>query len=169
MQLKLQFIIYFSDLNYFMTKKILTYGTFDLFHIGHVRLLKRLRDLGDELVVGCSTDEFNLIKEKKSIFTYSERKEILEACRFVSKVIPEHNWEQKIEDIEREGISIFGIGDDWAGKFDHLRDFVQVVYLPRTEDISTSDIKNVAKKIKSDKKLNSFNILEQLKKSIEQI
>ena len=152
-----------------MPKKVLTYGTFDLFHVGHVRLLSRLRSLGDELVVGCSTDEFNLIKDKKSIFTFEERKEILESCKFVSKVIPENDWEQKIEDIKREEISIFGIGDDWAGNFDYLKDFAQVVYLPRTENISTTDIRNVAKKIKADKKLNSLNILDQLKKAINQI
>lgn len=152
-----------------MVKKVLTYGTFDLFHVGHVRLLSRLKNLGDELIVGCSTDEFNFEKGKKSIISFEDRKEILESCIHVSKVIPETSWEQKKEDILKEEISIFGIGDDWAGKFDHLSKYAQIVYLPRTEDISTTDIKQVAQNIKSDKKLAVLNKLKKIKESIEKL
>jgi glycerol-3-phosphate cytidylyltransferase len=152
-----------------MSKKIITYGTFDLFHVGHVRLLKRLSNLGDELIVGCSTDKFNLEKGKESILTFEERKEILESCKYVSKVIPENSWDQKIIDIKQEGISIFGIGDDWAGKFDFLSEHVEVVYLPRTQEISTTEIKEIAKSIKNEKKILAQKILSQLKDAIENI
>ena len=122
-------------------KTILTYGTFDLFHIGHVRLLKRLSELGDRLVVGISSDEFNELKGKKSFFSYAERAEIISACKYVDEVFPEHNWEQKVSDVKRVGADIFAIGDDWNGQFDFLSDYCEVVYLPRTENISTTDIK----------------------------
>jgi len=121
---------------------VLTYGTFDLFHIGHVRLLKRLSNLGDRLVVGCSSDEFNMIKGKKTAVPYEERKEILLSCRYVSDVFPEHNWEQKRNDILREQADIFGMGDDWTGKFDDLSDIVEVIYLTRTDGISTTQLKD---------------------------
>lgn len=120
---------------------VLTYGTFDLFHVGHVRLLRRLSKLGDKLVVGCSTDEFNKIKGKTTVIPYSQRKETLEACRYVSKVIPEQSWDQKRQDILNEKASIFAMGDDWAGHFDELKDMVKVIYLPRTENISTTELK----------------------------
>lgn len=122
-------------------KTVLTYGTFDLFHLGHVRLLRRLSALGDRLIVGCSTDEFNDIKGKRSVMSYAQRVEILESCRFVSKVIPENTWEQKREDILREKVDVFGMGSDWEGKFDALCDIVQVVYLPRTEGVSTTQLR----------------------------
>ena len=122
---------------------VITYGTFDLFHFGHVRLLKRLRSLGDRLVVGCSSDEFNLLKGKKTVVPYTHRKEILLSCRYVSDVFPENNWEQKRDDIIREKADIFGMGHDWTGKFDDLSDLVKVVYLPRTEGISTTDLKDL--------------------------
>lgn len=122
-------------------KTVITYGTFDLFHLGHVRLLHRLSNLGDRLVVGCSTDEFNATKGKKCIMPFEHRQEILDACRFVDKVIPERNWEQKREDIIKEKAAIFCMGDDWLGKFDDLKDLCEVVYLPRTEDISTTDLR----------------------------
>ncbi len=128
-------------------KTVLTYGTFDLFHLGHVRLLRRLAALGDELIVGCSTDEFNHLKNKKSAMSFEHRMEILEACRYVTKVIPERDWDQKQIDIERENVDIFGMGDDWKGKFDHLKEFCEVVYLPRTEDISTSLLVNEIKSL----------------------
>ncbi|MCA0433899.1 MAG: adenylyltransferase/cytidyltransferase family protein [Proteobacteria bacterium] len=120
---------------------VITYGTFDLFHVGHVRLLKRLADLGDRVVVGCSTDEFNRIKGKSVAIPYDQRVEILLACRFVNHVFPESNWEQKREDVLREGANIFAMGDDWAGKFDFLSDIVKVVYLRRTEGISSTQVK----------------------------
>lgn len=121
---------------------VITYGTFDLFHFGHVRLLKRLRALGDKLVIGCSSDEFNSLKGKKTVVPYAHRREILLSCRYVSDVFPEHNWEQKREDIIREKADIFGMGHDWTGKFDDLCDLVKVVYLPRTDGISTTDLKH---------------------------
>ncbi len=122
-------------------KRVLTYGTFDLFHIGHIRLLERARALGDSLVVGLSTDEFNLKKGKKSVFGYAERFAILSAVRHVDKIIPEDNWEQKLDDVMANEISVFVIGDDWEGKFDFLMPHCEVVYLPRTSGISTTYIK----------------------------
>ena len=122
-------------------KVVITYGTFDLFHVGHIRLLKRLSALGDKLIVGISSDEFNALKGKKSFFSYEERAEIIESCKYVSAVFPEHNWQQKKDDIIKYNADIFAMGDDWAGKFDDLKDVCSVVYLPRTEDISTTAIK----------------------------
>jgi glycerol-3-phosphate cytidylyltransferase len=122
-------------------KRILTYGTFDLFHIGHIRLLERARALGDYLAVGLSTDEFNLKKGKKSVFSYPERFAILNAVRHVDKVIPENSWEQKLDDVIANKIDVFVIGDDWEGKFDFLAPHCEVVYLPRTSGISTTYIK----------------------------
>lgn len=120
---------------------LLTYGTFDLFHVGHLRLLKRLSALGNKLIVGCSTDEFNEAKGKTTAIPYAHRVEILEACRYVDQVIPEDNWAQKRDDVQRYGVSLFAMGDDWAGKFDDLRDLCDVLYLPRTENISTTELK----------------------------
>ena len=124
-------------------KKVITYGTFDLLHYGHIHLLRRARELGDYLIVALSTDEFNRIeKGKHCYFGYEQRKLLLEAVRYVDEVIPEENWEQKKTDIKKYGIDVFVIGDDWAGKFDYLKEFgVEVVYLPRTPEISTTQIK----------------------------
>lgn len=122
-------------------KVVITYGTFDLFHVGHIRLLKRLKALGDKLVVGISSDEFNDLKGKKSFFSYEERAEILLACKYVDEVFPECNWEQKPLDIKKYSADIFAMGDDWKGKFDDLNSICEVVYLPRTEDISTTKTK----------------------------
>ena len=122
-------------------KKVITYGTFDLLHYGHISLLKRSKELGDYLVVALSTDEFNAIKGKKAHFSYNERKMILEAIKYVDEIIPENNWEQKVEDVRENNIDVFVIGDDWKGKFDFLNEYCQVVYLPRTEGISTTQIK----------------------------
>lgn len=128
-------------------KKVITYGTFDLLHYGHINLLRRAKELGDYLVVAISSDEFNALKGKKSFFPYEERKAMLEAIRYVDEVIPENNWEQKVEDCKKHNIDIFVIGDDWTGKFDFLKDQgVEVIYLPRTPDISTTQIKNDLKK-----------------------
>jgi glycerol-3-phosphate cytidylyltransferase len=124
---------------------VITYGTFDLFHVGHVRLLKRLKELGDRLVVGCSTDEFNAIKGKKAVLNYAQRIEVLQSCRYVDSVFPENHWDQKRADILREKADIFSMGDDWLGKFDHLGDVCRVVYLTRTENISTTDIRHFVK------------------------
>ena len=123
-------------------KTVLTYGTFDLFHVGHIRLLKRLKALGDRLIVCVSTDDFNSLKGKKSFFSYEERSEIVSSCKYVDFVIPEHNWEQKKKDIIDNSVDIFAMGDDWKGKFDYLNDICEVIYLERTENISTTDIKN---------------------------
>jgi glycerol-3-phosphate cytidylyltransferase len=122
-------------------KKIITYGTFDLLHYGHINILRRAKDLGDYLIVGLSTDKFNLLKNKKSCFNYAERKFILEAIRYVDLVIPEDNWEQKFDDIKKYQISKFVIGDDWFGKFDYLNSVCEVDYLERTPDISTTGLK----------------------------
>ena len=126
-------------------KTVITYGTFDLFHVGHVRLLKRLKSMGDKLVVGCSTDEFNALKGKKTVIQYAHRLEILLACRYVDKVIPEYSWEQKRLDIEKESADIFAMGDDWVGKFDELSNICDVIYLPRTDNVSSSEIKKKLK------------------------
>jgi glycerol-3-phosphate cytidylyltransferase len=123
-------------------KRIITYGTFDLLHYGHINLLRRAKALGDYLVVVLSTDEFNWNeKQKKCYFSYEERKGLLEAIRFVDLVVPETCWEQKSTDIERYHIDTFVMGDDWEGKFDFLKAKCEIVYLPRTPEISTTKIK----------------------------
>ena len=123
---------------------VITYGTFDLFHYGHLQILKRAKALGDKLIVAVSTDEFNKIKNKKCIYPYDHRAKIVAAIRYVDKVIPETCWEQKRDDIKEYDIDIFVMGDDWRGKFDELKDLCKVVYLPRTGGISTTYIKNKA-------------------------
>ena len=142
-------------------KKLITYGTFDLFHVGHVRLLKRISNLGDYLTVACSTDKFNSIKGKKCIFPYEERKEILESCSFVDRVIPENNWEQKIEDIEKYNIDLFVMGSDWTGKFDYLQESTNVLYLPRTENISSTNVKKAINAYNQETLISSINLLSQ--------
>ncbi|NRG48522.1 glycerol-3-phosphate cytidylyltransferase [Bacillus sp. CRN 9] len=122
-------------------KRVLTYGTFDLLHWGHINLLKRAKDLGDHLTVAISTDDFNRIKDKKAYHSYENRKMILESIRYVDKVIPENDWDQKIQDVIDNKIDIFVMGDDWKGKFDFLKEYCEVIYLPRTVGISTSQIK----------------------------
>lgn len=122
-------------------KTVLTYGTFDLFHVGHLRLLERLRALGDRLVVGVSTDEFNREKGKRTVLPFSDRMEIVSALRCVDLAFPETCWEQKTEDIQRYGVTIFGMGSDWSGRFDDLKEHCNVVYLPRTDGISSSHIR----------------------------
>lgn len=126
-----------------MTRTVLTYGTFDLFHIGHLNILKRLKEQGDHLIVGVSTDEFNAIKGKKPIVPYEQRVEIVRSICYVDEAIPEGNWAQKREDIAKYAVDVFGIGDDWRGKFDDLEDKVDVIYLPRTSGISTTEMKRV--------------------------
>lgn len=121
--------------------KVLTYGTFDLLHYGHINLLKRAKLLGDYLIVGLSTDNFNELKNKKSFYNFEERKNLLQSIRYVDKIIPENSWEQKINDILKYKIDIFVIGDDWKGKFDFLSRYCKVVYLKRTENISSTKVK----------------------------
>lgn len=125
-------------------KRVITYGTFDLLHYGHINLLRRAKQLGDYLIVAVSTDEFNWnMKQKKCYFSYEERKQLVEAVRYVDLVIPEENWEQKASDVHEYHIDTFVIGEDWRGKFDFLEEQgVEVVYLSRTPEISTSQIKH---------------------------
>jgi glycerol-3-phosphate cytidylyltransferase len=122
-------------------RTILTYGTFDVVHIGHINLLRRARELGDRLIVGLSSDEFNSKKHKSSLLDYENRKAVLEAIRYVDFVFPEITWEQKIEDVKKYGVTTFVIGDDWTGKFDFLSEYCEVTYLSRTADISSTLIK----------------------------
>ena len=128
-------------------KRVITYGTFDLLHYGHINLLRRAKKYGDYLIVALSTDEFNLAKGKRSYFNYEKRKSLLESIRYVDLVIPERNWEQKVNDIHEYNIDTFVMGDDWKGKFDYLKnEGVNVLYLPRTPKISTSKIKKDRKR-----------------------
>ncbi|GFI44011.1 glycerol-3-phosphate cytidylyltransferase [Lachnospiraceae bacterium] len=123
-------------------KRVITYGTFDLLHYGHINLLQRAKEYGDYLIVALSTDEFNWNeKQKKCYFSYEERKRLLEAVRYVDLVIPEENWSQKKTDVKEYHVDTFVMGDDWEGKFDFLKEFCEVVYLPRTPEISTTQIK----------------------------
>ena len=128
-----------------MPCNVLTYGTFDLLHKGHINLIKRAKSLGDNLIVGLSTDEFNREKHKKSYFTFSQRKELLTTIDDINLIIAENSWDQKIKDIQQYQIDILVMGSDWTGKFDYLKDYCDVIYLPRTEYISTTDIKEEIK------------------------
>jgi|GEM_PF-141963 len=130
---------------------VLTYGTFDLFHIGHLKMLERLRAMGDKLIVAVSTDEFNRLKGKTSVYSFEERSQIVAALACVDAVIPEHNWEQKVQDIQTHQVDIFGIGEDWRDKFDHLMPHCKVVYLERTPSISTTEVKRALSNLDSDK------------------
>lgn len=124
-------------------KRVLTYGTYDLLHYGHIRLLKRAKELGDYLIVALSTDEFNVIKGKKAYHNYETRKKMLESIRYVDLVIPENNWDQKIDDVKKYYVDVTVMGDDWKGneKFEELKEYCDVIYLPRTEGVSTTKIK----------------------------
>lgn len=123
-------------------KRIITYGTFDLLHYGHINLLRRAKQQGDYLIVALSTDEFNLnSKNKVCYFSYEKRKTLLEAIRYVDLVIPENHWKQKVDDIKLYHVDKFVMGDDWEGKFDFLKEYCEVTYLPRTPEISTTQIK----------------------------
>ena len=124
-------------------KRVITYGTFDLLHYGHINLLRRAKQLGDYLIVCLSTDEFNSKeKNKETYFEYKDRKQLLEAIRYVDLVIPEESWEQKERDIEKYEIDVFVMGNDWEGRFDFLKQKCEVFYLPRTDEISTTKIRN---------------------------
>lgn len=124
-------------------RRVITYGTYDLLHYGHIALLRRAKELGDYLVVVLSSDEFNAGKGKKAYFSYEERKAMLEAIRYVDLVVPELTWDQKPEDVKKYEIDVFVMGDDWKGKFDEQLDgLCEIVYLPRTPEISTTQIKN---------------------------
>lgn len=126
-------------------KKVITYGTFDLFHYGHLKILERAKQLGDYLIVAVSTDEFNQIKGKKCVYPYEHRAEIVKAIKCVDEVIPETEWEQKKQDVIKHKVDVFVMGSDWEGRFDELKEICEVVYLPRTPDISSTDIKSNVK------------------------
>lgn len=167
-----------------IVKTVITYGTFDLFHIGHLRLLQRAKELGDRLIVGVSTDEFNEIKGKKSIIPFEQRAEIVQNIKCVDIVIPESSWEQKLEDIKKYSVDIFVMGEDWKGKFDYLYEYCEVVYLPRTPGISTTELKgflsrlsnsavqelvkavDILTKINVEELKAAFDILERLKRDL---
>lgn len=151
-------------------KIIITYGTFDMFHIGHLNLLKRLKELGDELIVAVSTDEFNSSKGKKVMIPYNQRSEIIENLKCVDRVIPEDCWEQKSTDAEKYNVDIFAMGDDWKGKFDFLENQCDVVYLERTKDISTTKLKKSLTNFLSIPKediINAFEVIEMLKQDFQ--
>ena len=150
-----------------MKKRVITYGTFDMFHIGHLRLLQRAKALGDELIVAISTDEFNRLKGKKVMIPYEQRAEIVANITSVDRVISEESWEQKIIDVQRYNIDTFAIGNDWEGKFDFLKKYCDVIYMERTEDISTTKLKKSLINFTSIPKediINAFEIIETLKK-----
>ena len=148
-------------------KTVITYGTYDLLHIGHINLLRRAKEMGDYLIVGLSTDTFNSVKHKTAFLSYEHRKEILEAIRYVDKVIPEETWEQKIEDIKKYKVDIFVMGDDWKGKFDFLKEFCEVVYLERTKDISTSFNELPRSKLRGiEKKQGSYTPMQASRNSL---
>jgi glycerol-3-phosphate cytidylyltransferase len=152
------------------TTTLLTYGTFDMFHIGHLKLLERLAKLADKLIVAVSTDEFNLEKGKNVIIPYQQRADIIRAIRYVDMVIPENNWQQKVNDIKKYNVDIFAMGHDWQGKFDELKELCEVVYLPRTKDISTTKLKKTLKSfsnINKEELLKAFDILERLKNDLD--
>ena len=126
-------------------KTILTYGTFDLLHYGHLNILKKCKEYGDTLIVGLSSDEFNDSKGKQSVMSFEDRKEFLENIKYVDKVIKEDSWDQKLEDVKKYNVDIFIMGDDWKGKFDFLKPYCEVVYLPRTQCISTTELNKLLK------------------------
>jgi len=152
------------------TKTVITYGTFDLFHIGHLNLLRKLKSMGSKLIVAVSTDKFNELKGKKTIIPFEQRAEIVGSIRYVDQVIPEENWEQKITDIRKYNVDIFAIGSDWEGKFDFLKEHCEVVYLQRTEGISTTELKQSLKNLFSvprEDLIQALTVLEQIKKDFE--
>lgn len=126
---------------FWLVRRVITYGTFDTLHHGHIRLLRRARSLGDYLIVALSTDEFNALKGKQAMFSYEDRKYDLEALRYVDLVIPERNWEQKIADVQLYHVDVFAMGVDWAGKFDFLKEYCEVVHFERTPSISSTSIR----------------------------
>lgn len=137
-----------------------------MFHYGHVELLRRLKSMGDKLIVGVSTDAFNQQKGKRSLYHYEHRAKIVEAIKYVDRVIPEQDWEQKLEDIKAYNVDVFAIGDDWKGKFDHLKEHCEVCYLPRTPNVSSTELRRSLNMISSVSKQDierMFELLELLK------
>ncbi|MCW2314209.1 adenylyltransferase/cytidyltransferase family protein [Rhodoferax antarcticus] len=152
-----------------MTKIVLTYGTFDMFHIGHLNLIRRLKSFGSYLIVAVSTDDFNSLKRKKTVVPYEQRAAIVSAIREVDLVIPEICWEQKREDIRKYDVDIFAMGDDWAGKFDNLSDLCEVIYLPRTIDVSSTQIKILVRQGIKDKLLEISKVSYKLNELIDNV
>ncbi|MCO5784790.1 glycerol-3-phosphate cytidylyltransferase [Pseudomonas sp. G11-1] len=153
-----------------MGKTVITYGTFDMFHIGHLKLLRRLAEMGDRLIVAVSADEFNSQKGKKTLIPYEQRAAIVEAIDCVDMVIPETCWDQKILDVQHYDVNVFAIGDDWQGKFDFLSEYCEVVYMPRTKNISTTELKRSLKRflsISPDDLKKAFEVLELLRRDLE--
>ena len=148
---------------------VLTYGTFDLFHVGHVRLLKRAAQLGDKLVVGISSDEFNTLKGKKSLIPFEHRAEIVSSMSFVDDVFPEDNWAQKVTDIQRFKADVLVMGHDWEGKFDEMKRFCDVVYLSRTDGISTTELKTALSALSGDKIAELRRALDTVQAVVEQL
>lgn len=148
----------------------ITYGTFDMFHVGHLKLLKRIKEISGKVIVAISTDEFNLEKGKKAIIPFAQRKEIVESIKYVDLVIPEKSWEQKFEDVKKYNVDLFVMGKDWEGKFDFLKEICEVKYLCRTENVSTSELKkNLSKflSIEVDDIKQVIDILHSLMKDLE--
>lgn len=153
-----------------MSKTVITYGTFDMFHIGHLKLLRRLSEMGERVIVAVSTDEFNELKGKKTLIPYDQRAAIVEAIDCVDLVIPENSWEQKLSDVEIYNVDIFAIGNDWKGKFDFLEDSCRVVYLERTQNISTTELKRSLKRflsISQNDLKKAFEVLDLLRRDLE--
>lgn len=151
-------------------KTIITYGTFDLFHIGHLNLLRRLKEMAGRVIVAVSTDEFNAQKGKRTLIPFEQRVAIVEAIRYVDLVIPEVSWEQKIDDVKTYGVDIFAIGKDWEGKFDFLKEYCEVVYLERTHDISTTELKRSLRhflSIPREDVLRALDVLDALRRELE--
>jgi len=150
-----------------MSGCVITYGTFDMFHIGHLNLLRRLAEMGSRLIVAVSTDEFNAGKGKRTLIPFEQRAEIVRSIRYVDAVIPETCWEQKVDDIQRYDVHTFAIGDDWRGHFDYLSRYCEVVYLPRTDGVSTTELKRSLNRFSSVSRedlLRAFDVLEALRK-----
>lgn len=150
------------------SRVVITYGTFDLFHIGHLNILKRAKMLGDYLIVGVSTDEFNETKNKKSIMPYKYRSEIVRNISCVDKVIPENSWDQKKDDILRENVSVFTMGSDWVGKFDFISAYCEIIYLERTPDVSSTEIKRLLRTINASHINEIKNALDLMNSIINQ-
>ncbi len=150
-------------------KVVLTYGTFDMFHVGHLRLLKRAKEFGDELIVAVSTDKFNMKKNKKVLIPFEQRKEIVESVKYVDRCIAETTWEQKVEDIKRHNVDVLVMGDDWRGKFDYLNEYCEVIYVERTQNISTTQLKKSLTNFLSIPKediIKAFEVIEILKSDL---
>lgn len=147
----------------------ITYGTFDMFHVGHLRLLERMRERCDKVIVGVSTDEFNALKGKKALIPYEERRDIVSALRCVDLVIPEHDWAQKSVDVRHYSVDLFVMGSDWAGHFDELKALCDVVYLERTQGVSSTELRTSLKRVleKEQDLAEMFDILRYLRNGID--